>query len=170
MPPKPHTVLAYRDPAGAEPFTRWLHSLRDARTRRHIIQRIFRLESGNFGDCKPVGGGVSELRIFIGPGYRSLDEISVEYFERNPEEIEDFLDEIFAEYARDGDSAALLSTLRVVARVKGLSAIAEEIGMTRQGLQKALSAKGNPRLDNINAIMRAMGYQLVPRPIDQPVG
>jgi HTH-type transcriptional regulator / antitoxin HigA len=102
--------------------------------------------------------------------YRSLDEISVEYFERNPEEIEDFLDEIFAEYARDGDSAALLSTLRVVARVKGLSAIAEEIGMTRQGLQKALSAKGNPRLDNINAIMRAMGYQLVPRPIDQPVG
>lgn len=40
--------------------------------------------------------------------------------------------------------------------------MAEEVGMTRQGLQKALSAKGNPRLDNINAIMRAMGYQLMP--------
>jgi len=34
--------------------------------------------------------------------------------------------------------------------------------MTRQGLQKALSAKGNPRLDNINAIMQAMGYHLLP--------
>jgi len=44
--------------------------------------------------------------------------------------------------------------------------MADEIGMTRQGLQKALSAKGNPRLDNINAIMRAMGYQLMPHPLE----
>lgn len=101
--------------------------------------------------------------------YRSLDEVSAEYFNRHPEEIEDFLNEIFAEYARDGDSAVLLSALRVVARVKGLSAMAEEVGMTRQGLQKALSVKGNPRLDNINAIMRAMGYRLAPRPIDLPL-
>jgi DNA-binding phage protein len=43
---------------------------------------------------------------------------------------------------------------------------AAEIGMTRQGLQKALSAKGNPRLDNINAIMRAMGYQLMPHRLE----
>ena len=98
--------------------------------------------------------------------YRTLDQISVEYFTEHPEEIEDFLNEIFAEYAVDGDSAALLSALRVIARVKGLSAMAEEIGMTRQGLQKALSAKGNPRLDNINAIMRAMGYHLMPRPLE----
>jgi HTH-type transcriptional regulator / antitoxin HigA len=102
--------------------------------------------------------------------YRSLNEISSEYFERHPEEIDEFIHEIFAEYAQEGDSSVLLSTLRVVARVKGLSAIADESGMTRQGLQKALSAKGNPRLDNINAIMRAMGYQLAPRPLDQPVG
>jgi len=87
-----------------------------------------------------------------------------------PEEIEEFINEVFAEYAQDGDSSVLLSALRVVARVKGLTAIAEESGMTRQGLQKALSAKGNPRLDNINAIMRAMGYQLAPRPLNQQVG
>lgn len=70
MSSKPQTVIVYRDPAGAEPFTDWLHSLRDSRTRRRILQRLFRLESGNFGDCKPVGGGVSELRLFFGPGYR----------------------------------------------------------------------------------------------------
>jgi probable addiction module antidote protein len=98
--------------------------------------------------------------------YRNLDEISVEYFNRHPEEMDVFLGEIFDDYARDGDSAALLSALRVVARVRGLSAMAEEIGMTRQGLQKALSTRGNPRLDNINAILHAMGYRLAPQPLE----
>ncbi len=95
--------------------------------------------------------------------YRTLDDVTVEYFVHHPEEIEPFLNESFAEYAVDGDSAAL----RVIARVKGISSMAEEIGMTRQGLQKALSTKGNPRLDNINAIMRAMGYQLLPHRIEK---
>lgn len=98
--------------------------------------------------------------------YRTLDDVTIAYFTAHPEEIDDFVQEIFADYAQDGDSAVLLSALRIVARVKGVSALAEEIGMTRQGLQKALSAKGNPRLDNINAIMRAMGYQLVPHRLD----
>lgn len=100
------------------------------------------------------------------PKYRTLEEISAEYFSEHPEEINDFLNEIFSEYAEDGDSATLLSALRVIARAKGLSSMAEEIGMTRQGLQKALSVKGNPRLDNINAIMRAMGYQLMPHRLE----
>jgi probable addiction module antidote protein len=98
--------------------------------------------------------------------YRTLDDVTVEYFSAHPEEIDAFLNETFADYAEDGDSAALLSALRIIARVKGISAMADEVGMTRQGLQKALSAKGNPRLDNVNAIMRAMGYQLMPRPLE----
>ncbi len=102
--------------------------------------------------------------------YRTLGEVTEEYFREHPEEIGDFLTENFEEYAEDGDSAALLSALRVVARVKSVSAIAEEIGMTRQGLQKALSSKGNPRLDNINSIMRAMGYRLMPQKVEEPAG
>ena len=58
-----------------------------------------------------------------------------------------------------------ISSLRVIAKVKGISNIADEIGITRQGLQKALSGKGNPRLENISAIMYAMGYQLMPQKI-----
>jgi probable addiction module antidote protein len=99
--------------------------------------------------------------------YRTLDDVTVEYFTQNPEEIDDFLTETFTDYAQDGDSATLLSALRIVARVKGISTMANEIGMTRQGLQKALSTKGNPRLDSINAIMRAMGYQLMPQRLGQ---
>ncbi|MBK8798251.1 MAG: putative addiction module antidote protein [Anaerolineales bacterium] len=98
--------------------------------------------------------------------YRTLDDVTVEYFAQHPEEIESYLNERFAEYAVDGDAAALLAALRVIARVKGISSLAEAIGMTRQGLQKALLAKGNPRLDTINAIMRAMGYQLLPHRIE----
>lgn len=98
--------------------------------------------------------------------YRTLDEVSVEYFAEHPGEIDEFITEIFADYARDNDSAALLSSLRMIVRIKGISAVAAEIGMTRQGLQKALSDKGNPRLDNINAIMQAMGYQLMPQRLD----
>jgi HTH-type transcriptional regulator/antitoxin HigA len=94
--------------------------------------------------------------------YRTLEEFTTEYFTQNPDEIDDFLTEIFEAYAEDGDSAALLSSLRIIARARGVSTMAEQVGMTRQGLQKALSGKGNPRLDNINAIMRAMGYQLMP--------
>lgn len=98
--------------------------------------------------------------------YRTLDEVTVEYFIQHPEEIDIFLSDAFADYTQDNDSAALLSALRIIARVKGISSIAAKVGMTRQGLQKALSPKGNPRLDNINAIMRALGYQLLPHRLE----
>ncbi len=101
--------------------------------------------------------------------YRTLHELSVDYFTQHPDEIDAFLNEIFADYAEDGDSATLLSALRIVARAKGITTLAGEVGMTRQGLQKALSANGNPRLDNVNAIMRAMGYQLLPQRLTAPV-
>ena len=98
--------------------------------------------------------------------FRTFSEVSEEYFTNHPEEIECFLAENFKEYAKDGDSAALLSALRIIARVKGISEMARESGMTRQGLQKALSVEGNPRLENINSIMKALGYRLIPQKIE----
>jgi putative addiction module killer protein len=53
-----------------ETFSKWLDGLDDIRARARILVRIERLAGGNPGDVKPVGEGVSELRIDYGPGYR----------------------------------------------------------------------------------------------------
>ena len=68
---KPRQVLIYADEAGKEPFKEWLYGLRDVAGRKRILARLSRLAQGNLGDCAPVGDGVSELRMFFGPGYRA---------------------------------------------------------------------------------------------------
>jgi len=51
-------------------FNQWLTKLRDKRALAKIKARMRRAELGNLGDVKPVGGGVSEMRVFVGKGYR----------------------------------------------------------------------------------------------------
>src|SRR4030066_629067 len=63
-------VENYVRPDGKCPFDDWMTSLRDQRARAKIRTRIDRVQLGNLGNCEPVGGGVSELRIDYGPGYR----------------------------------------------------------------------------------------------------
>lgn len=59
-------------------FDRWLRDLRDMRAKARIQARLDRLAGGNPGDVKPIGGGISEMRIDYGPGYR------VYYMQRGP--------------------------------------------------------------------------------------
>lgn len=63
-------LLRYRRADGREPFTEWLETIRDRATQARIRLRLRQVEAGNFGDCKPVGEGVIELRIHVGAGYR----------------------------------------------------------------------------------------------------
>jgi putative addiction module killer protein len=53
-----------------EEFSRWLHRLKNDNAAARILVRIRRAELGNLGDCRSVGGGVMEMRVDYGPGYR----------------------------------------------------------------------------------------------------
>lgn len=54
----------------SDEFDAWLVALKDKVGRARIVHRLRSAEHGNFGDCEPVGEGVSEMRIHFGPGYR----------------------------------------------------------------------------------------------------
>jgi len=63
-------ILRYVTESGKDVFGEWLDGLRDIQAAAKIIVRIDRLSTGNVGDCKPVAGAISEIRIDWGPGYR----------------------------------------------------------------------------------------------------
>jgi len=63
-------VENYVRPDGSCPFEDWMNSLQDQQTRARIRARIARVRLGNLGNCEPVGGGVLELKIDYGAGYR----------------------------------------------------------------------------------------------------
>lgn len=63
-------IRRYQTEEGRTPVSDWLRGLRDARARAQMEIRLRRLAAGNFGDCKPVGAGVLELRVDVVTGYR----------------------------------------------------------------------------------------------------
>ena len=89
-------------------FGEWIAALRDLRAAARIDARIGGLRAGNFGDVKSIGGGVSELRVDYGPGYRV-------YFTRRGDKIVILL--------CGGDKG---SQARDIRRAKALAAEAEE--------------------------------------------
>lgn len=63
-------IKEYKTPNGKNPFREWLEALKDTKAQQIIDTRLNYVRRGTFGDCGPVGHGVSELRIHCGPGYR----------------------------------------------------------------------------------------------------
>lgn len=63
-------LIIYQTEDGREPFTRWRKSLGDKVTIARVDRRLDRVRAGNYGDYKPVGEEVYELRLFFGAGYR----------------------------------------------------------------------------------------------------
>lgn len=70
MDSEPHRLCEYVTAGGWSPFRTWLHDMRDVSARARVRVRLNRVRLGNFGDAKTVGGGVFELRVPCGPGYR----------------------------------------------------------------------------------------------------
>lgn len=63
-------LIIYQTKDGKEPFTRWRKNLGDKMMIARIDRRLDRVREGNYGDYKPVGERVYELRLFFGAGYR----------------------------------------------------------------------------------------------------
>lgn len=78
----------------------------------------------------------------------------------SPEAMLAYLDGAFA----DGDAGEIADALGVVARARGMSQLAEETGLTRQALYKALSSDGNPEFATVLKVIRALGFRLHPEP------
>ena len=64
------TVEIYVAQSGRQPFIEWFETLRDVRTQARIEARLRRLSLGHLGDHRPISGGVIELRLDFGPGFR----------------------------------------------------------------------------------------------------
>jgi putative addiction module killer protein len=63
-------IEQYQDENGVIPFRAWFGKLRDVVAKTAIAKRIDRSALGNFGTCRSVGSGVTEMKIDVGPGYR----------------------------------------------------------------------------------------------------
>ena len=77
-------------------------------------------------------------------------------------DTEEAIEEFIAAAFETGDTAFIAKCLGIVARARNMSRLAEEIGMSRPALYRALSGKGNPEFATIAKVMRALGLKLAP--------
>lgn len=87
---------------------------------------------------------------------------AVDYLE-TPEDMADYLRAAF----EDGDPRLIAAALGDVARARGMSAVARNAGVTREGLHKALRTTGDPRLTTLTSVLSALGLRLSVQPIDR---
>ena len=93
---------------------------------------------------------VADLPVFDAADYLNSEQACAEYL---------------TAVLEDGDPALLAAALGDVARARGMSQVARDSGLAREGLYKALSGEGNPSFATITKVMHALGLKLVPTPI-----
>jgi probable addiction module antidote protein len=91
----------------------------------------------------------------------SHDDVMAEELRRDPEFAAEYLQ---AALEDSDDPHALQIALRRVAQARGMAKIAKKAGIERESLYRALSSRGNPRLDTLQAILRALGLSLSIQP------
>ena len=82
------------------------------------------------------------------------------------EDIAAFLEISAEEAANDNDLTCLLNAISVAARAQGMMQVAKEAGISRESLYKSLSPDAKPRFETINKVLRALGMQMVLKPIE----
>jgi putative addiction module killer protein len=172
---KERRVLSYRSANGRFPYREWRNSLNDQDTEVAVDVRITRLSAGNFGDSRPIGGGVFESRIDFGPGYRIYfgmdgDEVILlcggdkstqdSDIARAKQHWKDYCSKYLSAAFRDSAGTFLVALRNVAAAQKGMTALAAEAGVNRENLYRMLSEDGNPRLDTLWAVLKAIGLRV----------
>jgi probable addiction module antidote protein len=97
--------------------------------------------------------------------YRSLDEIIVEELKNDRELADLYLKGAINEYSENRNKEELLLSLRYIAEARGFSKLARESGLTRDAFYKCFSLRGNPKLDTVMAILKALKYKIVIHPV-----
>ena len=100
--------------------------------------------------------------------YRDFKDYHIKKL-KDPEEARIYLDVALEEYEKDKDTEAFLLALRDVAEAQGgLGRLSERTKLNRQNLYKALSEKGNPRLQTVEEILNGLGFRLSVEPVKTP--
>jgi probable addiction module antidote protein len=98
------------------------------------------------------------------PASVSHDDYVTERIKRDPEFAAEYLKAAFEEATDDTGQKVLLVAIRHIAQARGIASVARAAGIKRESLSRALSPRGNPRLDTLCAIVQAMGLQLTVEP------
>ena len=98
--------------------------------------------------------------------YKKYKDVLIDQLRDSPKEADIYLETAWEEYSEDGDMAALMLAIRNIAEAKGgIGVLEKETKLTRQALYKALSSKGNPRFETLDAILHSLGYRTTIEPI-----
>jgi probable addiction module antidote protein len=100
--------------------------------------------------------------------YRKFKDLVIEDLRNDPEYTEAYLRVAFEEFEQEGDSEHLMVALRNVAEAQGgVPELARRLKKGKTSLYKALSERGNPRIETVGAILQGLGYRLTLEPISQ---
>jgi probable addiction module antidote protein len=174
MPADEYSLRHYVAADGKRPFAEWLCSLPDRNAAARVQIRLERLRLGNFGDVRPLGKGLSELRIDVGPGSSAPGNISrITEGGQMPRSApyDDLLMEMLKDEERalayldaaldERDPRVFLIALRNVTQAQGgIAKVAAHSGLNRESLYRALSDKGNPSVQTLAAVLGALGARL----------
>lgn len=99
-------------------------------------------------------------------GFPDFHDVMMQSFRDHPEDLDTYLQVAIEDYENERNLEAFLLTLRTIVEAKeSMTSLANKTNLSRQALYKALSSKGNPRLDTIWSILNALGYRLCIKPI-----